>query len=131
MKIRICAISISLGLVAACASTAPQPATVAPVATAPLTVASIGTPAPGVTEAQQLQFVKLAAHLGYRVELVNNQRHYCKLQEVTESHLAHKDCVNEEQMAAKIKAGPDARKNDLPMNGGNAATFTRTGPTKQ
>jgi len=128
MQIRICAISVSFALLGACASTTPPPA--AP-ATAAITVASIGAPAQGVTEAQQQQFVKLAARMGYRVELVNNERHYCKSQEVTESHLAHKDCINEEQMAAKIKAGPDGRKNDLPMNGGNAATFTRVGPTKQ
>jgi hypothetical protein len=127
MKIRICAISVSVALLGACASSAPPSAAVTP---APITVASIGTPATGVTEAQQQQFVKLAAHLGYRVELVNNERHYCKLQEVTESHLAHKDCINEEQMAAKIKAGPDARKNELPMNGGTSATFTRVGPSK-
>jgi hypothetical protein len=126
VKILTCVVAASLSLLGACASTTPPPAsTVA--ATPPL--ASIGTPAVGVTADQQQKFIRLASRLGYHVEMVNSERRYCKVQDTTNSHLTHKECVDENQMAAKIKAGPDAQRNDLPMNGGNNATYERIGPT--
>ena len=120
MKIRTCAMAVSLTFLGACAATAPP----AP-APAPVTVASTGDPAAGVTEAQQQQFIKAAAHMGYHVEMQNNERRYCKAKQVTESHLAQKECINENQMAARLKSGQDAPRNDLPMNGGNSGVITR------
>jgi hypothetical protein len=124
VKIRTCVVAASLSLLGACASTSQPPAPIVVSTAAP---ASIGTPAAGVTADQQLQFIRLASRLGYHVEMVNNERRYCKVEEVTNSHLTHKDCVDENQMAAKIKAGPDAQRSGL--NGSNAATFERIGPS--
>ena len=126
MKMRNYLLAASLALLGACASTTPPPA---PAVAATPPPASTGTPAPGVTADQQQKFIRLASRLGYHVEMVNNERRYCKVEDITNSHLPHKDCVNENQMAAKIKAGPDAQKVDLPMNGGNNATFERVGPS--
>jgi hypothetical protein len=113
MVIRNCIVAVSVSLLGACAASSPP-------ASAPgaVTVASAGVPANGVTEAQQQQFNRLASRLGYHVEMVNSERHYCKSQEVTESRLAHKECLNENQMAAKIKSGDDSKASMPPMNGG-------------
>jgi hypothetical protein len=126
VKIRTCVVAASLSLLGACASTTPPPASTVAASPPP---ASTGTPAQGVTADQQQKFIRLASRLGYHVEMVNNERHYCKVEDTTNSHLTHKDCVDENQMAAKIQAGPDAQKNALPMNGGNNATYERIGPT--
>jgi hypothetical protein len=122
VKIRTCVFAASLSFLGACASTSPPPAST-------VATASTGAPAEGVTADQQQRFIRLASRLGYHVELVNNERHYCKVTDTTNSHLTHKECVDENQMAAKIKAGPDAQRSDLPMNGGNNATYERIGPT--
>jgi hypothetical protein len=127
VKIRICVVAASLSFLGACASTSQPPAPIVVATAAPTT--STGAPAAGVTADQQLQFIRLASRLGYHVEMVNNERHYCKVEDVTNSHLTHKECVDESQMAAKIKAGPDAQRNGLPMNGGNSAAFGRIAPT--
>jgi hypothetical protein len=119
MTIRFCAMAVSFSLLGACAATAPPAST-----PAPLTMAAVGAPANGVSEAQQQQFIKMAAHLGYRVEMVNSERHYCKTQDVTESHLAKKECLNENQMAAKIKNGGDSVPGSL-LAPNNSGVITR------
>jgi hypothetical protein len=119
MTIRTCAMAVSFSLLGACAATAPPASTPAPV-----TVASAGAPANGVTDAQLQQFIKMAAHLGYRVEVLNSERHYCKAQDVTESHLAKKECLNENQMAAKIKSSADSAQGPL-LAPNNSGVITR------
>jgi hypothetical protein len=108
MNTRVFTLAACLSLLSACAATSPPPAT-----STPTTVASVGAPAEGVTDAQQQQFIKMASRLGYHVEMVGSERHYCHSHEMTESHLPKKECINENQMAARIKSGKEEEKNVL------------------
>jgi hypothetical protein len=108
MKLRNYVAIASLTLLGACAANTPASAP----APAPQAIASATTPAGGTTEAQQ-QFIKAAAHLGYKVETVKSERRYCRSTAVVESHLAKRECLNETQMAAKIQSAQDANADSL------------------
>jgi hypothetical protein len=89
MTIRIATL-VSVVLLSACAATPPP---------AP------STPEDVAADARQKQLIQMASRLGYRVEVVKSERHYCHEETPTGSRVARKECLNESEMITRLSDG--------------------------
>ena len=111
MTIRIATL-ISVLLLGACAA-APPPAP--------------STPEDVAADARQKQLIQMASRLGYRVETVNSERHYCHEEMPTGSRVSRKECLNESQMIARISDGDNLnQKPNVQIDNRNASAQQAT-----